>query len=75
MSEPSRDPADLVDEHKGSWYSAMVQCDVCLKEWAAVYPDVCTALECPGCGHFTRAPHLIEQDERDNPPEPDEPWR
>jgi hypothetical protein len=68
------------DEWQGSWYSAWATCDVCLHQWAAVYPSCCQLLECPNCGHMTRATHLVEQEdrearEREQADEPDEPWR
>lgn len=55
------------------YYSASARCDICSREWVAVYPEVCERLECPTCGHFTRAPHLVEPPE-DNAEEK-EPWQ
>lgn len=68
-------PQERTDEWQGSWYSAMAQCDICLKTWAAVYPSCCQIIECPQCGHMTRAPHIAEQEDRDaREPETKEPW-
>lgn len=67
MTAPQQDE----EEWQGAWYAAMATCDVCEYRWAAVYPECCDTIECSGCGHMTRAPHLVEA----LPPDEREPWQ
>lgn len=55
---------DLSEVDSG-WLQAVVECDICLTEWVAVYPEGCDRLECPGCGYMTHAPFVDDSDDAD----------
>ena len=40
-----------IAEAKEGWCSEPVECDICTKKWAAVYPNGTESLECPNCSH------------------------
>lgn len=48
------------------WVRASMDCDICLRQWEAVYPLEAydeigeIRLECPGCGHHVLGPHRNE---------------
>ncbi len=62
------DPADEGTDADW-WGAAQATCDLCNREWTAVYHMRCDSIECPECGHMTRAPHLVdllEDEERES---------
>jgi hypothetical protein len=66
-------PDKSIKDKEMGFYAAPATCEVCSREWTAVYPEVCERLECPGCGYMTRAPHLVEVDRDES--EEKEPWQ
>ena len=37
---------------RGKWAGSKVKCDLCGREWIAVFHIDCKKLECPNCGNM-----------------------
>jgi len=57
--------AEADDSGKLLFTAAFVRCDLCTKEWTAVYPLSCKRLECPNCNNMVTFEIIKTGDDND----------